>query len=413
MSRIAGRFARVEPRRRVRGLVSGLLSDLPRKNCWTLAEHVGDATPDGMQHLLHRAKWDADAIRDDIRAYVVEHLHDTEAVLVVDETGDLKKGTATVGVQRQYTGTAGRIENAQVAVYLVYSAGRGHAAIDRALYVPRSWTEDPDRCRSAGIPDGLAFATKPQLAARMVERALDAGTPARWVAGDEVYGDNPHLRTALEHRRTGYVLAVSSAHPVITHAGKFQAKTLAARIPKRAWQRLSAGAGAKGERYYDWAQIEVHGSAGRFGQWCLLVRRNRRTGELAFYRCFSPRPVPMSELVRVAGRRWTVEETFQAGKGLTGLDEHQVRRWTSWHRWVTLAMLAHAFLAVTAATERRNRPAPDGLISLTGNEIQHLFAALIRPVHGLAHLLRWSHWRRRHQARARQCHYRRQAAARP
>ncbi|MFD6422824.1 IS701 family transposase [Streptomyces sp. NPDC060198] len=413
MSRIAGRFARVEPRRRVRQLVSGLLSDLPRKNCWTLAEHVGDATPDGMQHLLHRAKWDADAIRDDIRASVVEHLHDTEAVLVVDETDDLKKGTATVGVQRQYTGTAGRIENAQVAVYLVYSADRGHAAIDRALYVPRSWTEDPDRCRSAGIPDGLAFATKPQLAARMVERALDAGTPARWVAGDEVYGDNPHLRTALEHRRTGYVLAVSSTHPVITHAGKFQAKALAARIPKRAWQRLSAGAGAKGERYYDWAQIEVHGQASRSSQWCLLVRRNRRTGELAFYRCFSPHPVPMSELVRVAGRRWTVEETFQAGKGLTGLDEHQVRRWTSWHRWVTLAMLAHAFLAVTAAAERHDRPVPDGLIPLTGNEIQHLFAALTRPIHDFAHRLRWSHWRRRHQARARQCHYRRQSTARP
>ncbi|MFG2304523.1 IS701 family transposase [Actinacidiphila glaucinigra] len=413
MSRIAGRFARVEPRRRVRRLVSGLLSDLPRKNCWTLAEHAGDATPDGMQHLLHRAKWDADAIRDDIRAYVVEHLHDTEAVLVVDETGDLKKGTATVGVQRQYTGTAGRIENAQVAVYLVYSATRGHAAIDRALYMPRSWTEDPDRCRSAGIPEGLAFATKPQLAARMVERALDGGTPARWVAGDEVYGDNPHLRIALEDRRTGYVLAVSSTHPVTTQAGKFQAKTLAARIPKRAWQRLSAGSGAKGERYYDWAQVEVHGPAGRLGQWCLLVRRNRRTGELAFYRCFSPRPVPMSELVRVAGRRWTIEETFQASKGLTGLDEHQVRRWTSWHRWVTLAMLAHAFLAVTAATERRDRPTPDGLIPLTGNEIQHLFAALISPVHDLAHRLRWSHWRRQHQARARQCHYRRQAAARP
>ncbi|SOE19070.1 SRSO17 transposase [Streptomyces sp. OK228] len=412
MSRIAGRFDRVEPRRRVLRLVSGLLSDLPLKNCWTLAEHVGDATPDGMQHLLHRAKWDADAIRDDIRAYVVEHLHDTEAVLVVDETGDLKKGTATVGVQRQYTGTAGRIENAQVAVYLVYSAARGHAAIDRALYVPRSWTEAPDRCRSAGIPEGLAFATKPQLAARMVERALDAGTPARWVAGDEVYGDNPHLRTALEHRRTGYVLAVSSTHPVITHAGKFQARTLAARIPKRAWQRLSAGAGAKGERYYDWAQIEVHGPAGRFGQWCLLVRRNRRTGELAFYRCFSPQPVPMSELARVAGRRWTVEETFQASKGLTGLDEHQVRRWTSWHRWVTLAMLAHAFLAATAAAERRDRPTPNGLIPLTGNEIQHLFAALISPVHDLAHRLRWSHWRRQHQTRARLCHYRRQAAVR-
>ncbi|MBM9624068.1 IS701 family transposase [Streptomyces zhihengii] len=407
MSRIATRFARVEPRRRVTRLVSGLLSGLPRKNCWTLAEHAGDATPDGMQHLLHRAKWDADAVRDDIRTYAVEHLHDEDAVLVVDETGDLKKGTATVGVQRQYTGTAGRIENAQVAVYLVYSAARGHAAIGRALYVPRSWTEDPDRCRRAGIPDGLAFATKPQLAARMVERALDAGTPARWVAGDEVYGDNPHLRTALEQCRTGYVLAVSSTHPVVTHAGRFQARTLAARIPSRAWQRLSAGAGAKGERYYDWAQVDVHGPTGRLGQWCLLVRRNRRTSELAFYRCFSPHPVPLSELVRVAGRRWTVEETFQASKSLTGLDEHQVRRWTSWHRWVTLAMLAHAFLAVTAAAERHDRPAHDGLIPLTGNEIQHLFAVLVSPVHDLAHRLRWSHWRRRHQARARQCHYRR------
>jgi SRSO17 transposase len=413
MGRVAGRFARVEPRRRATALVLGMLSDLPRKNCWTLAEHAGDATPDGMQHLLHRAKWDADAVRDDLRAYVVEHLHDDEAVLVVDETGDLKKGTATVGVQRQYTGTAGRIENAQVAVYLVYSAGRGHAAIDRALYVPRSWTDDPDRCRVAGIPDDLAFTTKPQLAAKIVARALDAGTPARWVAGDEVYGDNPHLRATLEARPIGYVLAVSSTHQVVTRAGKFQAKALVARVPKRAWQRLSAGAGAKGERYYDWAQVDIVGSSGWPGHWWLLVRRNRRSGELAFYRCFSPCPVPLSELVRVAGRRWTVEETFQAGKGLTGLDAHQVRRWTSWYRWVTLAMLAHAFLVVTAATERRDRPAPADLIPLTGNEIQHLFTALINPAHALAHRLRWSQWRRRHQARARNSHYRRQAAAQP
>ncbi|APU40425.1 IS701 family transposase [Streptomyces sp. TN58] len=413
MSRIAGRFSRVEPRRRVRQLALGLLSDLPRKNCWTLAEHAGDASPDGMQHLLHRAKWDADAVRDDVCTYVVEHLRDSEAVLVVDETGDLKKGTATVGVQRQYTGTAGRIENAQVAVYLVYSAASGHAAIDRSLYVPRSWTDDRDRCRAVGIPDGLAFATKPQLAAQMILRALDAGTPARWVAGDEVYGDNPHLRAALESRPIGYVLAVSSTHRVATHAGRFPAKALVARIPKRAWQRLSAGAGAKGERYYEWAQLDITGPAGRPGHWWLLVRRNRRSGELAFYRCFSPRPVPLSELVRVAGRRWTVEETFQASKGLTGLDEHQVRRWTSWHRWVTLTMLAHAFLAVTAAAERRDHPGPDGLIPLTGNEIQHLFAALINPVHALAHRLHWSQWRRRHQARARTSHYRRQATAQP
>lgn len=308
---------------------------------------------------------------------------------------------------------AGRIENAQVAVYLVYSAARGYAGIDRALYVPRSWTEDPQRCQGAGIPDGLAFATKPQLAARMIARAVDAGTPARWVAGDEVYGDNPHLRASLEDRRIGYVLAVSSTHPVVTNAGKFQAKALATRIPKRAWQRLSAGAGAKGERSYDWAEVDIHGPTGSFGRWCLLARRNRRTGELAFYCCFSPCLVPLSALVRVAGRRWTVEEKFQASKGLTGLDEHQVRRWTSWHRWATLAMLARAFLAVTAAAERRDRPAPDGLIPLTGNEIQHLFAALISPVHNLAHRLRWSQWRRRHQARSRDCHYQGQVASQP
>ncbi|MFC9679211.1 IS701 family transposase [Streptomyces sp. NPDC056948] len=200
MAQIAGRFARVEPRRRVGRLVLGLLSDLPRKNCWTIAEWAGDKTPDGMQHLLGRAKWDADQVRDDVRAYVVEHLHDYEALLVVDETGDVKKGTDTVGVQRQYTGTAGRIENAQVAVYLVYAGRRGHAAADRELYVPRSWTSDPDRCRAAGLGDKTEFATEPELAARMVTRFLDAGHRAAWVAGDEVYGGNPRLHAARRSR---------------------------------------------------------------------------------------------------------------------------------------------------------------------------------------------------------------------
>lgn len=181
MDRIAGRFARVEPRRRVRQLVLGLLSDLPRKNCWTIAEWAGEATPDGMQHLLGRAKWDADQVRDEVCDYVVEHLHDDQAVLVADETGDVKKGTHTVGVQRQYTGTAGRIENSQVAVYLVFAGRRGHAAVDRELYVPRSWTSEPERCRAAGLGDQTAFATKPELAARMIGRFLDAGHRAPWV----------------------------------------------------------------------------------------------------------------------------------------------------------------------------------------------------------------------------------------
>lgn len=201
MGRIAGRFARVEPRRRVRNLVLGLLSDLPRKNCWSIAEWAGEASPDGMQYLLGRARWDADRVRDDVREYVLEYLGDEDAVLVVDETGDVKKGTHTVGVQRQYTGTAGRIENAQVAVYLVYAGRRGHAAVDRELHIPRSWTCDPDRCRPAGLAEDTVFATKPELAARMIGRFLDAGHRVGWVAGDEVYGGNPKLRSALEERR--------------------------------------------------------------------------------------------------------------------------------------------------------------------------------------------------------------------
>ncbi|MFF4140849.1 IS701 family transposase [Streptomyces sp. NPDC001698] len=412
MGRIAGRFARVEPRRRVRDLVLGLLSDLPRKNCWSIAEWAGEATPDGMQHLLGRAKWDADAVRDDVREYVLEHLHHEDAVLVVDETGDVKKGTDTVGVQRQYTGTAGRIENSQVAVYLVYAGLRGHAAVDRELYIPRSWTCDPDRCRTAGLGEDTFFLTKPELAARMIGRFLDAGHRVGWVAGDEVYGGNPKLRSVLEERQVGYVLAVACSHEVTTGAGKFRADALAAKVPKRAWQKLSAGAGAKGHRFYDWAVIDL--VEVRPGSHRLLIRRNRTTGELAYYRCFSSTPVPLATLVGVAGSRWRVEETFQAGKGLAGLDEHQVRRFTSWSRWVTLAMLAHAFLAVVRADEHARRPVTDGLIPLTCNEIQRLFTTLLfRPVHDAAHRLHWSAWRRRHQARAQASHYRRQATNQP
>jgi SRSO17 transposase len=262
MTRIGPRFRRVEPRRRSRAFVLGLLSALPRKNCWTIAEHAGDATPDGMQHLLARARWDADGVRDDLRSFVVEHLGDPDAVLVADETGDLKKGTATAGVQRQYTGTAGRIENAQVAVYLGYASPGGHALIDRELYLPRSWTADPDRCRAAGIPEDTGFATKPQLARRMIERAIAAGVPFGWFAADEAYGDNGKLRTWLEECQVRYVLAVSRDHRVPAGAARtLRADALAARLPKRAWQRLSAGPGAKGHRYHDWAWIAISGSA--------------------------------------------------------------------------------------------------------------------------------------------------------
>ncbi len=216
MGRIAGRFARVEPRRRARAFVLGLLAELPRKNCWTIAEHAGDATPDGMQYLLERARWDADAVRDDVRCYVIEHLGDPGAVLVVDETGDVKKGTASAGVQRQYTGTAVRVENAQVAVYLSYAGRGGHALIDRELYLPQSWVREKERCAAAGIPDGTMFATKPALARRMITRAMDAGVPAAWVTGDEVYGADPGLRASLERRGMGYVLAVAKDHHALT-----------------------------------------------------------------------------------------------------------------------------------------------------------------------------------------------------
>ncbi len=415
---MAGRFARVETRRRARGFLFGLLADLPRKNCWTIAEHAGDCDPHGMQHLLNRACWDTDGVRDDLRDYVTTHLGDSDAVLVVDETGDLKKGVCTVGVQRQYTGTAGRIENAQVAVYLTYAGARGHAMIDRELYLPQSWTNDDQRCATAGVPDDIDFLTKPALAAGMVVRALNAGVPARWIAGDEVYGADPALRAELETRRVGYVLAIGCDRRVPTAAGLIRADLLIAGLPRRAWQQLSAGPGAKGERLYDWALITHPDPASRADPgdlqcWWLLVRRHRDTGELAFYRCYSPNPVPLRELVRVAGRRWTVEESFQAGKGLAGLDEHQVRRWTSWRRWTLLAMTAHALLAVIAANEHAEQPTPDGLIPLTCNEIRRLFTTfVIEPTRALTCPQTWSNWRRRHQHRARTSHYRRQAAAR-
>ncbi len=404
LDRIRPRFTRYEPLRHAAALMLGLLSDLDRKNCWTIAERSGHASPDALQHLLARAVWDADQVRDDVRDYVGEHLGDTDAVLVVDETGDLKKGRNTVGVQRQYTGTAGRVENAQVAVYLAYAAPAGHALIDRALYLPKAWIDDPSRRDRAGVPADTEFATKPALAAGMIDAALDAGITSSWVAGDEVYGADPTLRDRLETRGIGYLLGIGCNRQVTTAEGRFRIDELAAALPTESWQRHSAGTGAKGPRWYSWALIPLtEPGEGHRGA---LVRRNDATGELAYYRTYSRDRVPLAGLVRVAGQRWKIEESFQTGKGLTGLDQHQVRRWTSWHRWVTLAMLAHAFLAVTAAAERAITPAPAGLIALTVNEFRRLFDALVltrKPKPDQR--IRWSHWRRRHQARARACHY--------
>jgi SRSO17 transposase len=351
-ARIAGRFVRAEPRRRVLAYLRGLVGNVGRKNGWQLAEHAGEATPDGMQRLLATADWDPDLVRDDLRGYVVEHLGDPQAVLVVDETGFLKKGTTSVGVQRQYSGTAGKVDNCQLGVFLAYASSRGRAFIDRELYLPKAWTEDRARCRAARVPEEVGFQTKPQLARVLVQRALDAGVPASWVTADEVYGQDPAFRVWLEGRQMAHVLAIKSSELLAAGdgPGKQSAAQLAAAVPAERWVGASAGHGAKGRRLYDWARIQLTPPAASGWQRWLLVRRSRRDRELAFYACFAPVDTSLVGLVRVAGTRWAIEDGFQQAKNEVGLDHYEVRRWPGWYRHITLALLAHAFLVVTRAT---------------------------------------------------------------
>jgi len=355
-AQVAGVFANAAVRRHGRAYLLGLLSHQERKNGWTLAEFAGDVSPDGMQRLLNFSPWDQDACRDAVRRYVVRNLGDAGAVLAVDETGFLKKGRMSAGVARMYTGTAGRVENCQVGVFLAYAAGDGsRALIDRELYLPRKWADDRERCRAAGIGDDVAFATKPQLAKVMIGRAVRAGVPFSWVAGDEVYGGNPGLREWLEDEEISYVLAVACDEMIAVPAGPRRADELAALVPAAGWQRLSCADGSKGPRLYDWALVDTASADHR-----LLVRRSLHPGEkgdleLAFFLCYSPRPVALPELVAVAGARWAVEDCFAEAKNETGLDHYQVRRYHAWYRHITLSMLAHAFLAVAA---RASRPEP-------------------------------------------------------
>src|SRR5262245_20949404 len=251
--RIGRHFARSEPRRRAAGYIRGLLGDAQRKNGWQLAEHLGDPTPDGVQHLLARADWDADAVRDEPLGYVRERLGHPDGVLIVDETGFLRKGTKSVGVARQYSGTAGRIENCQVGVFLGYAGPRGRALLDRALYLPREWAEDASRRAEAGVPEAVGFATKIVLARRLIERAVAAGVPARWVTADAVYGSEYGFRSALEGLGLGYVVGVRTDYAVWAGFWQVRAKALLAEVPADGWQRLSCGDGAKGPRWYDWA----------------------------------------------------------------------------------------------------------------------------------------------------------------
>jgi SRSO17 transposase len=349
-ARVAGRFPRVEVRRRARGYLRGLLAPVERKNGWQLAEAAGEASPDGMQRLLNFHRWDADALRDDLRAYVADHLGEAGAVLVPDETGFVKKGTRSAGVQRQYSGTAGRIENCQLGVFLAYASTRGRALLDRELYLPESWTQDPDRCAAAGVPSDVRFATKPEQAKAMIARVITAGVPFGWVSADEAYGQNTALRRWLEHHEVSYVLAVPVSQPVTAPDGRrHRADSLLTRVPAHAWERRSCGNGSKGPRRYDWALLALAPRPTGGQAWLLARRSITDPTEIAYYLAHAPTAVPLAELVRVAGARWAVEECFQAAKNETGLDHYQVRRYDAWYRHITLAMLAHAFLAISSA----------------------------------------------------------------
>jgi SRSO17 transposase len=358
--RIGGRFARSEPRSRVREYVSGLVAGLERKNGWTLAERAGEASPDGMQRLLRWADWDVDGVRDDVRAYVVGHLGDRDGVLIADDTGFLKKGTRSAGVQRQYSGTAGRTENCQVGVFLAYASAHGHALIDRELYLPQSWADDRDRCRAAGIPDEVAFATKPRQAMAMIARAIEASVPFRWFTAGEAYGQVKYLRVWLEERDVFHVVATRCNDTLITtRGGEQRADALIAALPARAWQRLSVGAGAHGPREYDWARIPIRIAwrPGR-GHWLLARRSISDPGDLACYVCYGPRRARLVDLAWTAGSRWHVEECFQQAKNEAGLDHYQVRTWRAWHAHITLSMLALAWLAAARARAIKGEPAP-------------------------------------------------------
>jgi SRSO17 transposase len=332
-----------------------LLGDVERKNGWQLAEHVGYAHPRTIQRVLDRSAWEAGEVREDLREFVLEHLADPDGVLVVDETGFLKKGSKSCGVARQYSGTAGRIENCQIGVFLGYAGAKGRAGLDRALYLPREWAEDPERRAEAGVPEAVEFRTKPQLALEMITRALDAEVPARWVVADEVYGSDGKLRRALEARDQAYVLAVKSNEkpttwPPYAPPGQVAAAEVAAALEPEDWQRLSCGAGAQGERIYDWACVPLRPALRDGWVHAVLLRRHPTApDEVAYYLVYAPVGTPLAEIVRAAGCRWTIEDVFKLAKRQAGLDQYEVRSWTGWHRHTILALLALAILAVVAA----------------------------------------------------------------
>jgi SRSO17 transposase len=354
--RIAPRFRRAEVRSRALRFLEGLLAPVERKNGWQLAEELGEHGPRGVQRLLGEADWDEDAVRDDLRAYVIEHLGEEDGILVLDETGFIKKGKKSAGVARQYSGTAGRRENSQIGVFLLYSSSQGAAFVDRELYLPEEWMVDRVRCREAGIPDEVGFATKGDLAQGMLARAFAAGVPAQWVVGDTVYGYD-EMRSWLEEQERNYVLAVPETHAVWIAGQSQPIGLVAALLPPEAWTVLSAGEGSQGPRLYEWAWLALSGeheaaARGR-GSWLLIRRSLSDPSQRAYYRVSGPVGTTLQEAVHVAGRRWSIEEGLEEAKGEAGLDQYEVR---TWNRHITLALLAHAVLVLTRAQEKKREP---------------------------------------------------------
>jgi SRSO17 transposase len=368
--RLSAHFARSEVRQRANDYLHGLLSEAKRKNSWQLAEVAGNSTPYGIQHLLGRASWDADALREDLREYVIEHLlADSESSLIVDETGFIKKGDKSVGVKRQYTGTVGKRENCQVGVFLAYASRRGQAFIDRELYLPEEWVEDKQRRERAGVPEEVGMRTKPELAKEMLQRALDAGVKAGWVVADCVYGDSRRLGMFLEEREQPYVLAVSGKAYVWAglrqhRVGEvLEALGRGELLPQGGWKRLSAGEGSKGPRLYDWLRLPLNPPLQEdFERWLLVRRSIEDPDELSAYTVFAPEGVRLGELAKVAGSRWRVEIGFEEAKGEVGLAHYEVRSWDGWQRHITLSLFAHAFLASIRAEGVDIEPSQKGAL---------------------------------------------------
>jgi len=400
VERIARHFSRSEPRERAQQYMVGLLSNAERKNSWQVAEITHEAGPQRMQRLLNAADWDVEAVRDELGQYVAQELGEADGILSIDETGFLKKGDKSAGVARQYSGTAGRIENQQIGVFLAYTSKRGGAFIDRELYIPEEWFQDSARCLEAGIPQGITFETKPHLAQRRVERAIAAQIPARWVVADTVYGTDA-LRVWLEAQGFYYVLAVPYTYSIWTQGRQVSAEMLIAAQADEAWTQLSAGEGSQGPRYYDWTwlQLPYLSNAGS-AHWLIARRSISVPHEVAYYHAYAPSTRPLNDLVRIAGSRWPIEVGFEQAKGEVGLDQYQVRRWTAWYRHITLALVAHAFLAILQASAP---PPPLNQSPLTLPEVRRLIHALACTYDVRQHRLRWSRWRRVHQAIAKRC----------